>query len=136
MKLQFAAGQEVPSTRWGHSASVLDDKLYILGGRNELDVSDLYCFDMASSTWSKLESQQAPKPRRRHSSVFISTTLVMFGGFDGEFYNDLHVFHTKPRSDKVSVADSTLTLVFNKLVGTPQHANMVFKLESTLIPAN
>ena len=26
---------EMPNTRWGHSASVFEDKLYILGGRNE-----------------------------------------------------------------------------------------------------
>jgi hypothetical protein len=25
----------IPQTRWGHSASVYNDKLYILGGRNE-----------------------------------------------------------------------------------------------------
>ena len=53
----------------------------------------------------------------------------MFGGFDGEFYNDLHVFHTRQRSDKVAVTDSKLTHVLNKLVGTPQHANMVLKLD-------
>lgn len=31
-----------PSTRWGHSASTNDGKLYILGGRNDQDVCDLH----------------------------------------------------------------------------------------------
>ncbi len=32
-----------------------------------------------------------PKARRRHSALFISGSLVMFGGFDGNFYDDLNV---------------------------------------------
>jgi hypothetical protein len=35
-----------------------------------------------------------PKARRRHSTVFIASSLIMFGGFDGNFYNDLHILHT------------------------------------------
>jgi hypothetical protein len=43
----------VPSTRWGHSAAVMDESvLYILGGRNEIDVNDVHCFDTKTQTWS------------------------------------------------------------------------------------
>ena len=31
-----------------------------------------------------------PNPRRRHSAVFLENQMVMFGGFDGKFYNDMH----------------------------------------------
>jgi N-acetylneuraminic acid mutarotase len=91
----------VPSTRWGHSACVFDDKLYVLGGRNDHDVNDLYRLDLATNQWEKLDLPSPPNPRRRHSAVFISSSLVIFGGFDGEFHNDMHVFHTLPRSDKI-----------------------------------
>jgi hypothetical protein len=47
---------------------------------------------MDSHTWCLLEvGHPLPKPRRRHSCIFVSKCLIMFGGFDGEFYNDLHV---------------------------------------------
>ena len=86
----------MPDTRWGHSAAVFEDRLYILGGRNEQDISDLHCFSVEENRWSEIKLlQPVPKPRRRHSSIFVSSSLIMFGGFDGEFYNDLHILHLK-----------------------------------------
>lgn len=41
-----------PSSRWGHSACVYKDKIYVLGGRNSIDISDLHCYDLASKSWS------------------------------------------------------------------------------------
>lgn len=32
----------------------------------------------------------APSPRRRHSSAFMGSSLLVFGGFNGEYYNDLY----------------------------------------------
>jgi hypothetical protein len=42
----------VPSSRWGHSASVYNDKIYILGGRNAADISDLHVFDASERNWT------------------------------------------------------------------------------------
>jgi N-acetylneuraminic acid mutarotase len=83
----------VPSTRWGHAAAVMDqDKLFILGGRNDSDVSDIHCYDIVSNHWHQIEvGHQIPSPRRRHSCIFVSNCLVMFGGFDGEFFNDINI---------------------------------------------
>ena len=83
--------KNIPSTRWGHGAAVLDStKLIILGGRNENDVNDIHCYNTQTQEWSELEvAQPLPKPRRRHSTIIVSGCLVMFGGFDGEFFNAL-----------------------------------------------
>jgi N-acetylneuraminic acid mutarotase len=84
------ATQGVPSTRWGHAASTYNGKLYIVGGRNDQDVIDIHEFSPETMTWKELEiNGPLPKPRRRHSAVFVSGSLLMFGGFDGNFYNDL-----------------------------------------------
>ena len=94
VKVNFDKNEICPSTRWGHTASVYGDKMYILGGRNEIDISDLFVFDPETLKWSEITfSGRIPVPRRRHSAVFISSSLVMFGGFDGNFYNDLHALH-------------------------------------------
>jgi hypothetical protein len=42
----------IPSTRWGHAAATMGEKLYIFGGRNELDVNDLHEFDFVVNKWS------------------------------------------------------------------------------------
>jgi hypothetical protein len=44
-----------PSSRWGHSAAVYKDKIYIIGGRNASDVSDIHCLDVDSLTWTRLQ---------------------------------------------------------------------------------
>ena len=71
-----------------------NDKLIILGGRNEQDINDIHCFDIKSKSWKEIEiGHPIPKPRRRLSSILVSKSLIMFGGFDAEFYNDLHALN-------------------------------------------
>jgi N-acetylneuraminic acid mutarotase len=69
-----------------------EDKIYICGGRNESDLNDVYCYDLTTSKWKFKEcGGTQPKPKRRHSACFIGGSLVIFGGFDGNVFNDLHV---------------------------------------------
>lgn len=47
-----------------------------------------------------------PKARRRHSAVFVGSNMIVFGGFNGEYFNDLHyinVFEVKKKVDSRSV---------------------------------
>jgi hypothetical protein len=80
-----------------------------MGGRNTLDIADLFCYDAAHNHWTKCElAEPLPKPRRRHSSVFIASSLLVFGGFDGGFYNDMHILHTnQPFKSRINVSSST-----------------------------
>jgi hypothetical protein len=109
-KVLFKTDQAVPSSRWGHTASVYQDKIYIYGGRNETDVSDLHVFCPDTKTFTEIPlRQRIPKPRRRASAVFISSTLILFGGFDGEFFNDLHALHTNEQAKlQLSLSNSTI----------------------------
>jgi len=105
--------QNVPSTRWGHGAAVMDEtKLFILGGRNDQDVNDMHCFNIQKMKWQQIEiGHPIPKPRRRHSCIMISNCLVMFGGFDGEFFNDLNILdmHMNKRGiENTDIEPSTL----------------------------
>lgn len=47
-----------PSSRWGHSSAVYRDKMYILGGRNSADISELHCFDVDTLTWTELRLKE------------------------------------------------------------------------------
>lgn len=54
-KLTFRKNSTQPSTRWGHAAAVHADKVYILGGRNEVDLNDLFVFDPKQRSWYEVE---------------------------------------------------------------------------------
>ena len=51
-------------------------------------------FNFKTQTWNlwkcKSPFSYVPWARRRHSSVFMQNQMVMFGGFDGKFYNDMN----------------------------------------------
>ena len=103
--------QNVPDTRWGHSAVVDGSKLYVLGGRNDHDINDVHSFNLETMTWKSLDvsDQNAPKARRRHSCVIIGSSIIMFGGFDGEFFNDLHILPLEQiDSEQIEVEESIL----------------------------
>lgn len=122
--------KNLPSSRWGHAAVVHDQtQLLILGGRNENDVSDICCFDSVNLEWSYLQiGAGAPQPRRRHSAVLLSNCIMMFGGFDGEFFDDLHILDLLPDANKVLISPSTRAADLVSTINSPNNYNVVFKL--------
>lgn len=54
VKVNFVSTEICPSTRWGHTATVYCNKMYVLGGRNEIDISDLFVFDPDTLKWSEI----------------------------------------------------------------------------------
>ncbi len=47
-------------------------------------------------------SGEIPKARRRHSAIFVGSCMIVFGGFNGEYFNDLsyiNVFDSKQKSN-------------------------------------
>ncbi|KAJ3450697.1 faciogenital dysplasia protein [Anaeramoeba flamelloides] len=79
-----------PTKRYGHSASVISDQLWIFGGKSEnIFFNDLYCFITSSLTWYSLEvSGTLPAPRYFNSASFISDQLIIFGGQSKEVINN------------------------------------------------
>lgn len=78
-------------TRWGHTSSTYDGKIYIFGGRFSNDLNDLLVFDPTKNALKTLKTSiELPKARRRHSACFVGSCMIIFGGFNGEYYNDLY----------------------------------------------
>ena len=86
-------------TRWGHTSAVYDDKIYVFGGRFCNDLNDILILDPARDqiTTAKIQGD-VPKARRRHSACFLGSSMLIFGGFNGEYFNDLHYINiTHPK---------------------------------------
>ena len=88
-------------TRWGHTATVHESKIYVFGGRFCNDLNDILVLDPERDEVSTLKvSHEIPKARRRHSACFLGSSMLIFGGFNGEYFNDLHyinVYSAKKR---------------------------------------
>eukprot|EP01125_Pyxidicula_operculata_P004816 TRINITY_DN1795_c0_g1_i2.p1 TRINITY_DN1795_c0_g1~~TRINITY_DN1795_c0_g1_i2.p1 ORF type:complete len:373 (-),score=69.34 TRINITY_DN1795_c0_g1_i2:63-1181(-) len=83
-----------PERRCGHSAVVIDGKIWIFGGRGKAKVSDkwfagttlvytndLHCYDPITNEWLKYEPRGiGPSGRAMHSAVAVGRKMVIFGG--------------------------------------------------------
>lgn len=88
-------------TRWGHSSAVLEDKIYVFGGRFCNDLNDILVLDPQKDQITTVKIQgEIPKARRRHSACFLGTSMLIFGGFNGEYFNDLHYLNITPPKKK------------------------------------
>ncbi|CAB1345603.1 unnamed protein product [Coregonus sp. 'balchen'] len=102
-----------PAPRSGHSACVIQGKIYVFGGWDTpLCFNDMYMLDLDTNTWTELVHPQLSVPRAGHSIITMALanqnlsfeddcndrnsdrthkTLLVFGGGDneGNFYSDL-----------------------------------------------
>jgi hypothetical protein len=100
-------------TRWGHSSVVYDNKIYVFAGRFSNDLNDLLVIDVQANTLRSVKIggsvQDHPKPRRRHCAGFVGSCMIAFGGFNGEYFNDLHyinVFELSNRLEQSSLEEN------------------------------
>ena len=88
---------EDPPGRNGHTASLVDSKMYIIGGwlgSGPFAASDMYILDLDQLIWEHpLTKGISPGPCNMHSTDLIQRRLYLFRGGDGRDYlNDLHSF--------------------------------------------
>ena len=91
MQIESFAGQEweaisqLPTDRWGLSAAVVDDKVYIIGGTLNNNVqrldgtSIIEAYDPQTNTWQQLAD--LPTPRTYPYTAVVNGIIYVFGGW-------------------------------------------------------
>lgn len=79
----------LPSARSEHAAVFdnLNNAVFMYGGADQgIALSDLWRFDIASSSWKEQNDGPNPGGRIDHDMIFSSTTgkIYLFGGYDGK----------------------------------------------------
>ena len=84
-----------PSPRNGHTADMIEGKLYIFGGGDKAELlNELFVFDSHEHQWSQPPCTGiAPPPRSRHTSGVVDHRLLIWGGIGGGL--DVHVLDTR-----------------------------------------
>ena len=97
-----------PSPRWGHIAASYNGCVYVFGGRGKGDNNDLYKYNPNKNKWKTIKTYGSiPEPRRRATGCFAGSSLVVFGGYNGVFLNDLSLIDVS-RVDKIKIRKSSL----------------------------
>lgn len=73
----------IPAPREGHAAALVDDVMYIFGGRTEegADLGDLAAFRITSRRWYTFQNMgPSPSPRSGHSMTAFNKQIVVLAG--------------------------------------------------------
>ena len=89
-----------PPARYGHSAVIVNDSLYIFGGQGAFGcLDDLWRFDFIKCEWHLVAATGAPPaPRTNHCACVSDDVMFVFGGKDVQpgkdviSYDDLYGF--------------------------------------------
>ncbi|MBN3292068.1 KLDC3 protein, partial [Polypterus senegalus] len=77
--------REVPYMRYGHTAVLVDDTIYVWGGRNDTEgaCNVLYAFDVNNHKWfTPRISGTVPGARDGHSACVLGKCMYIFGGYE------------------------------------------------------
>ena len=80
---QLECNGHIPAPREGHAAALVNDVMYIFGGRNEdgNDLGDLAAFRLSSRRWYTFQNMgPSPSPRSGHSMTTVGRQIVVLAG--------------------------------------------------------
>ncbi|XP_047660426.1 acyl-CoA-binding domain-containing protein 6 [Tachysurus fulvidraco] len=89
----------IPLAREGHSLCVVKGKLYLFGGSCYAEAKEclpgVYCFDVVTLKWEKLNTGGVALKTLRHSSAALGDNIYIYGGIlEGTPRDDLMMFNT------------------------------------------
>ncbi|KAG5405109.1 hypothetical protein IGI04_011228 [Brassica rapa subsp. trilocularis] len=97
--LKLITVHESPSPRLGHTASIVGDYMFVIGGRADpLNIlNDVWMLDISKCEWSlqRCIGCEFP-PRHRHAAAKIGSNVYIFGGLNQDkILSSLHILDTK-----------------------------------------
>jgi len=105
---------DLPTPRWGHSANVIGENMYVFGGTNAAGqvLNDLWAYNFPYGVWQKLSpSGPTPPARYAHTGVTIGDGVFIYGGSNfGSNLRDFYAFYPhKGVSDTSDTTESETT---------------------------
>ena len=89
---------DIPEGRYGHSAHLVGDRMFIVGGRCKGGkvLRKVFFLNLLTLNWVQVDSTtDTPPGRHNHASCLVGKKIVIHGGWDGKKdFDDLWVFDT------------------------------------------
>ncbi|XP_020225983.1 tRNA wybutosine-synthesizing protein 2/3/4 [Cajanus cajan] len=98
LEMVSTVGCASPSPRLGHTASLVGDHMFVIGGRTGPDkiLSDVWILDTTKNSWKLLQfGDDVFPPRHRHAAAVVGSNIYVFGGLDNDvIFSSFYVFDT------------------------------------------
>ncbi|KAF7981180.1 hypothetical protein HWV62_34967 [Athelia sp. TMB] len=127
----------IPSPREGHAAALVDDVVYVFGGRgvDGKDLNDLAAFKLTNQRWYMFQNMgPAPSGRSGHAMASTGTRVFVLGGEsftpakqeDHGIVNVLDTKHIKyPDTSKAAAASSKTNPAAGGPSSSPQNSSVI-----------
>ncbi|KAL1526816.1 hypothetical protein AB1Y20_015508 [Prymnesium parvum] len=81
---KIEAGGTPPCPRYGHSATIVEQSMIVIGGQNGTDqFSDVWSLSIDPYVWSVISTEgPAPTPRSQHTATLVDGQILVLGGFN------------------------------------------------------
>ncbi|KAJ7560481.1 hypothetical protein O6H91_04G131700 [Diphasiastrum complanatum] len=132
----------LPPPRAGHAGVVIGDNWYIVGGGdNKAGISEMLVVNLGTLEWSVAASVPARTSIASEGLSVLTTTvngeeaIVAFGGYNGHYSNEVHIFKTRFKLRKESkfveamVNDGSASSAVSDFVVLPQPST-VYKVST------
>ncbi|XP_015941234.1 tRNA wybutosine-synthesizing protein 2/3/4 isoform X1 [Arachis duranensis] len=90
---------ESPSPRLGHTASLVGDCMFVIGGRTGPDkiLSDVWILDTTKNYWRLHQCGGSVfPPRHRHAAAVVGSNIYVFGGLDTDIiFSSFYILDTQ-----------------------------------------
>ncbi|KAJ6240983.1 leucine-zipper-like transcriptional regulator 1 [Anaeramoeba flamelloides] len=86
-----------PTPRYSHTSVIYDNKMWIFGGYNgQIQSNEIFYFNFETNEWSNPLKTYGQKPEERagHTSVVVGHKMIVFGGYNHKWLNDLYKFES------------------------------------------
>lgn len=98
-KLKATDVEGAPSPRLGHTASLVGDLVFIIGGRADPSsiLNDVWVLNTANMEWKLIQCTGSVfSSRHRHSAAVVGSNIYVYGGLNNNdtILSSLHVFNT------------------------------------------
>ncbi|XP_057960653.1 tRNA wybutosine-synthesizing protein 2/3/4-like isoform X1 [Malania oleifera] len=97
-KLKSLDTEDSPSPRLGHTSSLVEHSMFVIGGRADPTkiLNDVWAFMIAENKWKLLKCTGCFfPPRHRHAAAAIGSKIYVFGGLNNDIISSsLHVLDT------------------------------------------
>ncbi|KAK8470851.1 hypothetical protein PHAVU_003G078700 [Phaseolus vulgaris] len=98
LEMVSTVGCASPTPRLGHTASLVGNCMFVIGGRTGPDkiLSDVWILDTTMNSWKLLQcSDNLFLPRHRHAAAIMGSDIYVFGGLDNDtIFSSFYVFDT------------------------------------------
>ncbi|KAL0042731.1 hypothetical protein WJX79_009011 [Trebouxia sp. C0005] len=121
----------VPPGRWGHSAAVINNRLYVFGGEGDQALGDLNVYDPENNQWHTLKActAESPVPMNGHAACSTGSQMFIYGGRQGrKVLHSLYKLCTESMSWQRCKEGSTMppALVAHTLTAVGQYGILCF----------